>query len=128
MRNTMLVLLLVLGFWSPPVWAATCHFGWDAITTYTDGTPATTLAGYRLYVGPEIRADIPLTALTDASKPDMRVPCVSGEGWYVKGVETNGRESEPSNTVIVPAEPPQLSTPEGFTLTEVEFALRFQRK
>ena len=98
--------------------AATCHFVWNAITTYVDGTPAVTLAGYRLSVGPDLRAEIAVDALADARHPALSVPCASGEVWQVRGVEATGRESEPSSPVMVPVALPPLSSPDGLTLTE----------
>ena len=42
--------LLLLSGWLSPALAGQVKLAWNAPTTYTDGTPVTAMAGYRLYL------------------------------------------------------------------------------
>ncbi len=74
-----------------------CTFAWDAVTTYTDGSPATEI-NYRLYVTPrgstipQVIADTPQTTAT--------VLCPAGT-YVVVAYNATAAESEDSNSVVL---------------------------
>ena len=69
--------------------AAGAALAWDPVTTNTDGTPATTLAGYKVYYGLNAAPPydgtgalegpspitIAVTSLPDAGKPELKSRC-----------------------------------------------------
>jgi hypothetical protein len=88
------VLLLLVGVVSN---AAACQFVWNAVTTNTDGTAVTNLAGYRLYLnGVKFSVDIIAPAVT------ITVSGVCQAGSYtVTAFNAAGFESAPSSPFVV---------------------------
>lgn len=94
-------LLLCLG-WAAQALAGQVQLAWDPTTTHTDGSPATDLAGYRLYywqasIGTLQRVDVgntttyTLTGLVDGGTYSLAVAAY----------DTAGNESANSNTITV---------------------------
>ena len=104
-------------------WAErTCTFAWDAVTQYTDGTPATGLAGYRLYTGagpggPYVLVqDVPLASLSDPTTPIAQAPCQPGEIFVVQAYDVDpGRLSAYSAEYVHVT----LQAPTGVRVQEV---------
>ena len=106
---------------------------WDQVTTNSDGTLCTDLAGYRLYYGPKDGpyanpTDIPLASLSDPAKPvynpDLtsyieNTPLV----WVMKAYDIAGNESDYSNetkefqvNVTPPGTPANIEAKGGITI------------
>src|SRR5262249_49443206 len=111
-----------LSGWFSPALAGQVTLAWNAPTTYTDGTPATAIAGYHLYlqdsVGGTQRVDVgnqttyTLTGLTE------------GLTYTITGTATDttstGHESSMSNSITVPvplAQPDTATDPLGTPVT-----------
>jgi hypothetical protein len=106
-----LFVIFLLAFITPPASAAgtgTALLGWDAVTTNSDGTPCTDLAGYKIYYGTVSRGAATSPAQF-AYQQSVSVGNVLGytvtglaDGtWYfsVTAFDTLGNESNFSNEV-----------------------------
>lgn len=103
---------------SPALATQSVTLAWDAVTTTTDGSPATTLAGYTMEVGtavqstfvPNITSPLTFTNLADATTYLFKV----------YAVDRNGAVSGPSNgvtytTAQAPPQPPSATADSAST-------------
>ena len=109
--------------------AQTVTLAWDAVTTHTDGSPATNLAGYRIYAAlapipdtpttpPDLMADVPAPQTTT----DIDISALANPGntiyFRAKAYDTAGDESGFSNAVsLVVTTAPMLAAPVNLQCT-----------
>jgi hypothetical protein len=74
---------------------------WNAPTTNTDGSPVTTLAGYRIYYGTSPNALTESVTISNPSTLSYEVTGLASGTWYfaVAADAADGSESVVSNTV-----------------------------
>lgn len=77
-----------------------CTLAWDAVTTNTDGSAITDLAGYRLYYKSPGSTTVQLLGEVGPTSVTLSLTCPKGDLW-VTAINIPGIESEPSNIVRV---------------------------
>src|SRR5213594_1948728 len=78
--------------------AQACTFVWDAVTTYTDGTPASGLK-YKLSLQP-VGATTAQT-VADVATPTTTLACPAGDYWVTAYDPTSGLESAKSQSLTL---------------------------
>lgn len=110
-------LLLVLAIVLLPSFAFAVSLAWDPVTTNTDGSPCTDLAGYNAYSTTSGKVKLNTTPLPPSicvagvcSYTLTPIPA-EGNSFVVTAVDVNGNESGDSNTATyhtTPSNPAHL--------------------
>ncbi|SRR5229473_7166339 len=110
-RALVAMVCLCLSFPLGLVAADACTFAWDAVTTYTDGTPVPSGVKYKLYFLPVGTAVAQM--VTDTDQVSVTLLCPAGIYW-VTAYTTTATESTKSSAVTLR----QANTPVNLRWTQ----------